>query len=229
MKNNETSKNTALLIKTTIILVLLVVLGINAVIYSNRSFAWFGSNRNTDANGAAVNLAEYGISDAYFAKGVGEVDYTEITDWERIFQNLNPGESISIKAQYANRSDKTHTLRVYLGLIDGSREVPLVKGGKYYYLSTQLIISDTMVNGVSQTGADNPYLMTPPTDKTAYDTEQTVQNKFIAEISLPAGESATVEITVQFVNYSDVSQNDYQGFGAGTENCFRQLIAFIDP
>ncbi|MGN1078428.1 MAG: hypothetical protein ACI4ST_07910 [Candidatus Gallimonas sp.] len=228
MKNEENPKKISLLKQSVAILALLVLLGVNVVIYFSRSFAWFANNENVEANSTTVNLAEFGISDAYFFKGVGADDYTEISSWDLVFQNMNPGESVSIKGQYTNNSDKTHTLSLYFGLFDGSTETPLVKDGKYYYLSTQLKITDVVVNGVAQSVSDEKYLMSPPADKIAYDTEQTVQNVFIAEIPLFSGESATAEITVQFVNYSNVNQNDYQGFGQGEENCFRQLTAFID-
>lgn len=228
MKNKETSKNVALLKQTVVILILLVALGVTAIIYFNRSFAWFADNKNVTANGAAINLAEFGISDVYYSKGVGAVDYTEISSWNHVFQDMNPGDSVSIKASYTNHSDDTHVLRVYLGLYDGTEETPLVKDDKYYYFSTQLKITDVVLNDAAQSVADNTFLMTPPADKIAYGAEQTPQNVFITEISLLPDESATVEITVQFVNYADVDQNDYQGFGEGTESCFRQLIAFID-
>lgn len=228
MKNNENSQKTTLLKQAVTIMVLFVVLGVNAIIYFSRAFAWFADNRKVQTNGATVNLAGFGISDVYFSKGVGAAEFTEISSWDHVFQNLNPGESVSIKAQYTNDSDKTHVLNVYFGLDDDSKETPLVKDGKYYYLSTQLKITDITLNGVAQSIAEEKFLMTPPADKIAYDTEQAVQNVFIAEIPLLSGESATVEITVQFINYSDVDQNDYQGFGKGTESCFRQLIAYID-
>ncbi|MDD6995790.1 MAG: hypothetical protein SPH68_04935 [Candidatus Borkfalkiaceae bacterium] len=231
MKNTKPYKKT-LLCRTVVILLLLVVLGINAFIYFNRSWAWFADNKTIQANGAKVNLAYFGVSDVYFSKEAGEVDYTEISSWDHLFLNLSPGESVSIKAQYTNHSDVTRKLSVYFGLPYGSTETPVIKNGdtgdKYYYLSTQLKITGIAVNGVTQSIDENMFLMTPPSDKIAYESEQTPQNLPVAEINLPSGESATAELTIEFINYPDIDQNDYQGFGKGTENCFRQLIAYID-
>ena len=228
MKNRGNSKNTTLLKRSAVMLVLLAVCLVSAVVCFHRAFAWFSENRKVTANGATVNLDGYGITDVYFSKGVGAADYTQITGWDHLFQDLNPGESLSIRAQYANQSDETHVLRVYFGLNDGNSVTPLVKDGKYYYFGTQLKITEVVLNGVAQSVADQTFLMTPPADKIAYDAEQTVQNVFLVEIPLLPGDSATAEITVQFVNYPDVDQNAYQGFGKGTESCFRQLIAFVD-
>ena len=113
---------------------------------------------------------------------------------------------------------------MYLGLLANEVETPLVLDDKYYYLSTQLKIVEISVNG--QSVQDDKYLMTPPTDKLAYDAEQTVENVLIAQFDLLASQTATVEVTVEFVNYADVDQNVFQGFGKGSENagkCFRKF------
>ncbi|MGN1093933.1 MAG: hypothetical protein ACI4SC_03035 [Candidatus Neoclostridium sp.] len=224
-KNKSLLKRTAVM--AVVLLVLIVVFGINVVIYFNRSFGWFSRSLNANAKGMEVSLAGYGITDVYFRKGVGESDYTEITSWDSVFSGLSPGDSVSIKAQYSNDSGTAHTLGVYFGIGDGN-EIPLVKDGKYYYFGTQLKITEIVIDGNEQSFTGDKFLMTPPSDKLAYDAQQTAENAFIADVSVPSGGSAAVEITVQFVNYPDVNQNVYQGFGKGSETCFRQLIAYVN-
>ena len=129
---------------------------------------------------------------------------------------------------YTDNSAENRALSVYLGLLATDVETPLVLDGKYYYLSTQLKIVAISVNGAAQSVQDDKFLMTPPADKLAYDAEQTVENVLIAQFDLLASQTATVEVTVEFVNYADVDQNVFQGFGNGAGKCFRKFIAFVE-
>lgn len=218
------------MIKAVIALVVVVVLTLSVIFYSMPYLAWFSENENVTASGAAVSIKDYGISDEYYYKTASDEEYKEITTWDHVFKGLCPGDSVSIKAVYTNNSAETHGLIVYFGLSVGSSETPIEKDGKYYYLSTQLKITEILKDGEIQSVSGDGYLMKPPADKIAYDTEQTAENVLIAKnISLTSGGRATVEFTVEFVNYPNVDQNVYQGFGNGNgnESCYRQLIAFI--
>ncbi|MGN1066759.1 MAG: hypothetical protein ACI4QH_03010 [Candidatus Fimimonas sp.] len=222
---NASFTNTSTLKHAVVILVLLVVLGASLLVYFNRTLGWFADNRNVSASGAEVTLAQYGIEGTYFAKGANEAEFSQ-KDGDFGFGGIAPGQQVSMQARYVNNSTETRTLSVYLGLLANEVETPLVLDDKYYYLSTQLKIVAISVNG--QSVQENKFLMTPPTDKLAYDAEQTVENVLVAQFDLLASQTVTVEVTVEFVNYADVDQNVYQGFGNGTENCFRKFIAFIE-
>ena len=63
----------------------------------------------------------------------------------------------------------------------------------------------------------------------SFDSEQAVPDPIVlAEFDLAARTTASLEITVEFVN-STVDQNAYQGFsGKGQgEKCYRQVIAYV--
>lgn len=226
---NASSTNTSALKHAVVILVLLVVLGASVLAYFNRTLGWFADNCNVSANGAEVALAQYGIEGTYFVKGANDAEFSQ-KDRDFVFGGIAPGQQVSMQARYVNNSTETRTLSVHLGLLATDAETPLVLDGKYYYLSTQLKIVKIFVNGVEQSVQDDKFLMTPPADKIAFDAEQTTENVLIAQFDLPASQTATVEVTVEFVNYADVDQNVYQGFGNGTkkENCIRKFITFIE-
>lgn len=100
------------MIQSLIIMIFLAFLVVFAVFYFNHSMAWFAQNREVNANGASVQLASLGITDTYSSKGVGEAEYKKIEKWDRIFEELMPGDSVSIKADYENTSGSARTLRV---------------------------------------------------------------------------------------------------------------------
>ena len=67
----------------------------------------------------------------------------------------------------------------------------------------------------------------------SFDSEQAVPDPIVlAEFDLAARTTASLEITVEFVNYPTVDQNAYQGFGnkgqgEKREKCYRQVIAYV--
>lgn len=201
---------------------LVVVCGI---ILFNRSVAWFSQNKTVGANGASVSLADLGITGTYYAKRTAEDAYTEITDWAHIFDGLCPGEAVYIRTVYENTSDQAHSLRLFFGLTD-SGEVPKVTEGAYYYFSTQLKVTDVSVNGTAT--SNEAFLLTPPDNRLYYTAEQTMTDTHVADFSLGVGETATVDFAVLFVNYDDLNQNAYQGFGQGSETCSRCPIVYVD-
>ena len=71
--------------------------------------------------------------------------------------------------------------------------------------------------------------MEPPGDKVSLDSKQEVPASIVlAEFDLAARTTASLKITVEFVN-SPVDQNAYQGFGSKgqDEKCYRQVIAYV--
>ncbi len=228
MKKNEKTKNIRLMVQSLIIMIFLAFLMVFAVYYFNHSMAWFAQNREVNANGASVQLASLGITDTYSSKGVDEAAYTKIEAWDRIFRELMPGDSVSIKAEYENTSGSARTLRVVFSPgSDG--ETPYIEESSNYYFGTQLKITSISLNGDEKSQGEGIFLMTPPDDKVYFDSEQAVPAPIVlAEFDLAARTTASLEITVKFVN-STVDQNAYQGFGGKGqgEKCYRQVIAYV--
>ena len=227
MKVNEKTKNIRLMVQSLIIMIFLAFLVVFAVFYFNHSMAWLSQNTEVNANGASVQLATLGITDTYFSKGVGEAE-TKIEAWDRIFSELMPEDSVSIKAEYKNNSGTTRTLKVVFSPgSDG--ETPYVEDGKFYYFGTQLKITSISLNVEGKVAETGKFLMEPPGDKVSFDSKQAVPASIVlAEFDLAAGIKASLEITVEFVN-SPVDQNAYQGFGGKgqDEKCYRQVIAYV--
>lgn len=229
MKKNEKTKNIRLMVQSLIIMIFLAFLVVFAVFYFNHSMAWLSQNTEVNANGASVQLASLGITDTYFSKGVGEADYAPITEWDRIFSELMPEDSVSIKAEYKNNSGTTRTLKVVFSPgSDG--ETPYVEDGKFYYFGTQLKITSISLNVEGKVAETGKFLMEPPGDKVSFDSKQAVPASIVlAEFDLDKDTTASLEITVEFVNYPTVDQNAYQGFGSKGqgEKCYRQMIAYV--
>ena len=233
------------MIQSLIIMIFLAFLLVFAVFYFNHSMAWLSQNREVNANGASVQLASLGITDTYSSKGVGEADYAPITEWDRIFSGLMPGDSVSIKAEYENTPGTTRTLRVVFSPGSDGETPYIDKSGKYwkyYYFGTQLKITSVSltVDGKAleeviflMTPGEEGFLMEPPDDKVSFDSKQEVPAPIVlAEFDLAAGKTASLEITVEFVNHPTVDQNAYQGFGnkgqgEKREKCYRQVIAYV--
>lgn len=209
------------LVTQGIFLVLLICLiGCGIMIVCNNSIAWFSNNRHVSANGASVSIDDIGIEDTYYYWDDASGDYMSIESWEHIFAGMMPGDTVTIKAEYKNTSGEDRAIRVVFAVPPGG-EIPIIEDGKYYYLSTQLQITE--ING----GEQNLFLLTPPENGIDYEAEQTLDDiTLVNPLSIASGATATVEFTVQFVNYSDIDQNAYQGFGAKGETCFRQVVAY---
>lgn len=228
MKVNEKTKNIRLMVQSLIIMIFLAFLVVFAVFYFNHSMAWLSQNTEVNANGASVQLASLGITDTYSSKGVGEAEYTKIEEWDRIFEELMPGDSVSIKAEYENTSGSARTLRVVFSPGSDGETPYIDESGKYYYFGTQLKITSISLNGEKAPG-EGIFLMTPPDDKVSFDSEQALPAPIVlAEFDLAARTTASLEITVEFVNLP-VDQNAYQGFGGKgqDEKCYRQVIAYV--
>ena len=216
------------MVQSLIIMIFLAFLMVFAVFYFNHSMAWLSQNTEVNANGASVQLASLGITDTYSSKGVGEAEYTKIEKWDRIFEKLMPGDSVSIKADYENTSGSARTLRVVFSPGSDGETPYIEESSKYYYFGTQLKITSISLNGDEKAPGEGIFLMTPPDNKVSYDSEQAVLPIVLAEFDLAARTTASLEITVEFVN-STVDQNAYQGFGGKGqgENCYRQVIAYV--
>ena len=218
------------MVQSLIIMIFLAFLMVFAVFYFNHSMAWLSQNTEVNANGASVQLASLGITDTYSSKGVGEAEYTKIEAeaWDHIFRELIPGDSVSIKAEYENTSGSARTLRVVFSPGSDGETPYIEESSKYYYFGTQLKITSISLNGDEKAPGEGIFLMTPPDNKVSYDSEQAVLPIVLAEFDLAARTTASLEITVEFVN-STVDQNAYQGFGGKGqgENCYRQVIAYV--
>ncbi len=251
-----TKKELPLIMHGVLVVALFCLLFVSVAVLMNKSVAWFAQNRKVDANGASVSLKDLGITDKYYAKRYSaqtktETDYTEITSWEHLFDNLMPGDTVSIKAEYQSAEDQPRNLNVFFKALD---ETPLIKTATvdgtektyYYYFGSQLKIT-TALTYEMQNGAENEttktesalnlFLVTPPQDQVSYEAAAAPNEIALAVFeNITSGTTYTLELTIEFVNL-DVDQNDYQGFGAEgtpqnsdgtTPNCMWQLIGFVE-
>ncbi len=210
----------------------------------NGAVAWFAKNRKVDANGMAVNLRDLGIEDLYYVRYDGKNDFTKVNGNTFTFVDVAPGDTVTIKAIYLSDSDDERKLDILFKDMGGG-EAPLVKDGKYYYFGTQLKVTQKAINGGTAEDV-NKFLVDPPENK-IFNTSQldAPANNFILAEGLEAVAPAEIELgvdlgidltgkkvrmlefTVEFVNYTDIDQNDYQHFGKGSEKCVRQLVAYV--
>lgn len=235
-----TKKATPLFLHGAYIVALFCLLGLSVIILWNNSVAWFANNKQVGADGASVTLKELGITDKYYAaKGTDE--YAEITTWAHLFENISPGDTVKIKAEYQSTSDIERTVKVYFENLNGN-DTPLTKDvtvtaadgsttteKRYYYLGTQLKITSVTLSSGTKAG-EGQFLTTPPENSIYYTAEQAPNKIELGSFTATKGTTYTVEFTVEFVNYTDIDQNDYQGYSSGdrTENCLRQVVAYVE-
>ncbi len=245
-----TKKATPLFLHGAYIVALFCLLGLSVIILWNNSVAWFANNKKVGADGAQVTLKDLGITDKYYAKK-GDAEYAEITNWAHIFDKLSPGDTVSIKAEYQSTADAERTIKVYFENLNGI-DTPLTKEvtstaadgsaateTRYYYLGTQLRIktgSVTLTNGTKNTACEGQFLTATPDNKIYYTAEQVPNKIELGSFNAVKDTTYTVEFTVEFVNYPDIDQNDYQGYSDGQtesgeekpENCLRQVVAYVE-
>lgn len=246
-----TKKEPSLVLHGVYIVALFCLLGLSVVILWNNSVAWFAENKRVTAGGASVTLQDLNITDKYYATAINGTDYTEITAWDHLFENLMPGDAVKLKAEFTNNSDADRTFDICFENINGD-DTPLTKtvetnsGGaastetRYYYLGTQLKITAITFNegGTVGDSALNGFLTEPSENKIYYTATKAPNSIKLGSANISAGETCTVEFTVEFVNYDDIDQNDYQGYGkpvtaedgteaAANETCLRQIVCYV--
>lgn len=176
------------------------------------SMAWFATNKEVSGSGMQVKVDGLDITISYYCKGPADADYVEIDSLDNVFDGLLPGDTVGIKIKYENGESVDRSAKVYLSCFDGC-EAPLVIDGRFYYLSTQL--------KVVQTG---DFLLNPPIDSLSYETEQSLSDLKVGELTIPSGASDELEFSIQFVNYTDVDQSAYMNFGNIGSECCNRII-----
>ena len=198
-----------------VIVLFLALLGAAFVLFPG-SFAWLSRNEEVGGGGMQVTIEGTNVSVTYY-KAVGDGDFIPLSSPEDMFSGLLPGDTVRIKAEYVSGANKAVDLALRLTVPEGG-EIPLVIDGRYYYLSTQLKLDEQDV-----------FLLTPPDDRLAYDTEQAPTATEVGEVTVPAGGTAELVFTVLFVNYPDLDQSAYQGFGTlgSGEACYRRRVSVV--
>lgn len=204
------------LVSLFFISVLLVVS--SAVLFRPNSFAWFADNDTVNANGMQVKADKLDITIAYYRKAPSDAEYVEIESFDCLFDGILPGETVKLKVAYDSKEANEESVTVYLSAFDGC-EVPLILEGKYYYFGTQLKVLET-----------DEFLLEPSADYLSYEEEQVPSDIELGSITLAANSVTEFEFSIQFVNYPDIDQNAYQGFGALGEGecCFRKITSVFE-
>lgn len=198
-------------------LVLVALLVSSASLLYSYSAAWIAENDTVFTGNMQLKAASFDITMTYYRKGQNDTEYTEITSFASIFEDILPGESVWLKVAYDSKEDKAHTAAVYLDSFDGCEKYLLIDG-KYYYFSSQLMVVGT-----------DEFLLTPPENKLCYDREQLLPRVKVGDVTITPGTVTEFEFEVHFVNYKDVNQSDYQGFGSiSDEFCYRTVTSDFD-
>ncbi len=201
------------LVSLFFISVLLIVS--SAVLFRPDSLAWFADNDTVNANGMQVKADKLDITIAYYRKGPADLEYVEIESFDSLFDGLLPGETVKLKVAYDSKEEKEESVTVSLSVFEGC-EVPLIIGDKYYYFGTQLKVLET-----------DEFLMAPPADYIAYEEDETPSDIELGSVTLTANSVTEFEFSIQFINYPDIDQNAYQGFGTHGEGecCLRTITS----
>ena len=198
-----------------LLLLLLALLSVGILyIFKPDSLAWFSKNEQVTSGGTTLDTDAVAVTMQLYAKGPRDDDFVAIASLDHIFSDLMPGERVTFRVEITNNENTPYTVGVAFEAFDGC-ETPLVLDGRYYYLSTQLRIVET-----------GEYLLAPPTDFLSYESEMALENKTADSVTVPAESTAETTFTLEFVNYADIDQNAYQGFGESAF-CTRKLILVL--
>ena len=195
-----------------LLLLLLALLSVGILyIFKPDSLAWFSKNEQVTSGGTTLDTDAVAVTMQVYAKGPRDDDFVAIASLDHIFSDLMPGERVTFRVEITNNENTPYTV----GVAFEAFETPLVLDGRYYYLSTQLRIVET-----------GEYLLAPPTDFLSYESEMALENKTADSVTVPADSTAETTFTLEFVNYADIDQNAYQGFGESAF-CTRKLILVL--
>jgi hypothetical protein len=187
------------------------------VLSDQESHAWFTTNKEASANNLQLKAEDLDISIAYYRKGAHESEYTRIDSFSSVFDGMMPGDTVSLKVEYTSNEARAYKATVCFDCPDGC-EAPLLQNEKYYYFGTQLKINAT-----------GEFLVTPPTDFLSYTSPQVPERLELGTLEIAAGASSYIEVQITFVNYDDVDQSIYQGFGSnGDAVCYRVISSSFE-
>lgn len=176
------------------------------LLLGNMSLGWFASNESVDADKMNVRIDGTEIIVAYYYKTAQMADYAEMTAPEQMIEGLMPGDTVRIRVEYTNKDDRSFSLSPYLDYEDGF-EAPLVSEGRYYYLSSQLRVNDTL-------------MLSGATDDLYFTEQQTPTDIYFDAIEgIAPEETKELEFTITFIHL-DKDQNMYQNFSG---RCIRAI------
>ena len=199
------------------VLLFLFLIGAAAVLFRSSSFAWFSRNMEVDVRGMQTQINGADILVSYYKSDPSGEGFLPMTDPGELFAGMMPGDSVRIKAAYRSLVDEDTVVSVRMTLPEGG-EKALEIDGRYYYLSTQLKVVER-----------DTFLLAPPPDRLGYDAPVALTDTALGEVTVPARGEAELIVTVVFVNYTDLDQSVYQGFGddSGGEHCYRILESVL--
>ena len=223
--------------------ILLVALGV----LNRVSLGWFTTNKTVTATGAVAvdgRFLDVEILEAY-KNGDTSVNLAAnqyLVDGLIPAEGITLGDSMTYVLRVTNKTpdEKFNTVNIYIADPTGAPETPhtVTENGTttYYWLSSQLVVSDLEV---VQDGGDaskasffndgsriyNSALF----DTQAGTTTSTAPgNLHIARFSsMTENESITITVTITFENSPTVNQDPYKGFGEGDNAGVCQKIFLI--
>ncbi len=209
-------------------ILLLIVTGMYAV--TANTLGWFSENNNVNGT-MGVMPGDAEITAEFYYKTSAMTDFEKITEWDKLFEGLIPGDAVILKAEYVSAEDKDYSADIFLTVPSGG-EVALMKDGdgdgidEYCYLGSQIKVTEVVKSDTGGTVMAGGFLVENADGLTVcFDEEKQPHDLQLARaLTIPAGGTLSVEITLEFVNMP-VDQNVYQDFGKGNECCYRILTA----
>lgn len=225
-----------------------VMLGVTALVcfltvftwlFTTDAFGWFVKNKSPHSNDISLDtIGDYDL-DLYISSDGGEfVQYANKIISVDMIDNIYSGSANSrtITLTHTNNEDKDLYIWWYFGIPNipnGGVEIPYIDSGKYYYLGSQLAITDitVAVNGTPKAVA--PAILSGkgrfllPTATQGGGQVTYVQSAvasmpkvdLVEGMALEAGKTTIVTLTLTFVDNGE-NQNIYQNFEG---DCSRQL------
>lgn len=194
-----------------------------------KSLGWFSENRETGADGANVGVTVPDVTETlqYSYDGLA---WTAVPEGFS-FENLVPGDKVMLRLTMQNPSASALFADVSFLAPDGC-ETPVSDGTYNYYLGSQIAVAavdggtvqvtaDTRLLDISGFVAEGSDFGVLPEDA---DSLAPTDILLTEGVPLPAGGSAAVTVTLQFVN-ADFDQSVLKNFGTGGGVCFRRLDA----
>ena len=234
MQVNREYTSAELRARSIMIVLMALVLAVSVVILSSMSLGWFTTSKRVEG-GLTLSASARQVDAEFLCERMGfdgvyaEVPAEEL-DKDSIFPlyGLYPGDVLRFTITLTNTSDGTDYTGLTLKLIGASSEEPLTvtQSGvaKHYWLSSQLrITSLTASDGADLTVLrDDGFLFTPhdldmysdtPSDKVYTTADGRPADLSLCSFDLPAGETVTLTVTLEFYNSATLNQDAYKSFG----------------
>ena len=225
--------------RSVMIVIIAMVLAVSVVILSSMSLGWFTTSKRV-AGGLTLSTEVRHVEAEFLCERMGlDGVYAEVPEEEldegSIFPlyGLYPGDVLRFTITLTNTSNGTDYTGLTLKLIGASSEEPLTVtqsgAARRYWLSSQLRITSLTASDGSDITVlrDEGFLFAPddldmysetPSDKVYTASDSKPSDLSLCSFDLPAGETVTLTVTLEFYNSATLNQDAYKSFGVAAED-----------